>query len=109
MECLRGRRGARFDPGLMGGNCPTCGAIVGSDDDAVLPRASWSFDERAHRLVYRVGRYARFDGLEGPADRIELSVALVYADRDGNGAFDAARDRFEGLKLDAVSPYSWPE
>lgn len=31
MECLRGRRGARFDPGLMGGNCPTCGAIVGSE------------------------------------------------------------------------------
>lgn len=85
------------------------GAIVPSDDDAELPRASWYFDEHARRLVYRVGRYTRFDGLDGPADRIELAVSLVYTDRDGDGAFDAARDRFEGLKLDSVSPYSWPD
>jgi prepilin-type N-terminal cleavage/methylation domain-containing protein len=85
------------------------GAIVWPDDDADLPRASWYFDEHTRRLVYRVGRYTRFDGLDGPADRIELAVAFVYADRDGDGAFDAVRDRFEGLKLEAVSPYSWPE
>lgn len=85
------------------------GAIVWPDDDDELPRASWYFDERARRLVYRVGRYTRFDGLDGPADRIELAVAFVYTDRDGDDRFDAVRDRFEGLKLDAVSAYSWPE
>ena len=30
MECLRARSGARFDPGLTEGSCPSCGAIVGS-------------------------------------------------------------------------------
>ncbi|MEV7154932.1 hypothetical protein AB0N77_09935 [Streptomyces misionensis] len=31
MECTHARPGERFDPGLTEGNCPTCGAIVGSE------------------------------------------------------------------------------
>jgi hypothetical protein len=30
MDCLHGRS-ARFDPGRLAGNCPSCGAIVGSE------------------------------------------------------------------------------
>ena len=30
MECVHARPGARFDPALIAGSCPSCGAIVGS-------------------------------------------------------------------------------
>jgi prepilin-type N-terminal cleavage/methylation domain-containing protein len=85
------------------------GSLPWPEDDAELPRASWFFDEHSHRLVYRVGKHTRFDGLDGPSDRIDLEVAFVYTDRDGNGAFDAARDRFDGLRLQAVNAYDWLE
>jgi prepilin-type N-terminal cleavage/methylation domain-containing protein len=74
-----------------------------------LPRAIWYFDEHASALVYRVGSYARFEPLDGPSDRIELKVAFVYTDRDANGSFDAAVDRFDGLSLEPVHAYAWPD
>jgi prepilin-type N-terminal cleavage/methylation domain-containing protein len=76
---------------------------------ADVPRASWYFDEQAGRLVYRVGRHTRFAAREGPADRIELTVAFAYQDRNGNGVFDAAGDRFDGLKLAPLHAYDWPD
>jgi hypothetical protein len=33
----------------------------------------------------------------------------VYEDRDGDGVFDAAGDRFGGLKLAPVQAYRWPD
>jgi prepilin-type N-terminal cleavage/methylation domain-containing protein len=74
-----------------------------------LPRAAWYFDAYDGRLVYRPGRQAKFAALDGPADRIELGVTFVYDDRDGDGAFDASGDDFEGLRLEPVHAYSWPE
>ncbi len=85
------------------------GSLPWPEDDAELPRASWFFDERSHRLVYRVGKHTRFDRLDGPRDRIDLEVAFVYTDRDGNGEFDATGDRFGGLHLRAANAYDWPE
>jgi prepilin-type N-terminal cleavage/methylation domain-containing protein len=85
------------------------GSFPWPEDDAALPRASWFFDEHSRRLVYRVGKHTSFDGLDGASDRIDLEVAFVYADRDGDGAFDAARDRFDGLRLKALHAYAWPE
>ena len=76
---------------------------------ADVPHASWYFDEQSGRLVYRVGPYTRFAAREGPADRIELRVAFAYQDRNGNGVFDAAGDRFDGLKLAPVHTYDWPD
>jgi prepilin-type N-terminal cleavage/methylation domain-containing protein len=76
---------------------------------ADVPRASWYFDESSGRLVYRVGRSTRFVAQGGPADRIELRVAFAYQDRNGNGAFDAAGDHFDGLKLEPVHAYHWPD
>jgi prepilin-type N-terminal cleavage/methylation domain-containing protein len=76
---------------------------------ADVPPASWYFDAQSAHLVYRVGRYARFAAREGPADRIELRVAFAYQDRNGNGVFDAAGDRFDGLKLEPLHPYDWPD
>jgi hypothetical protein len=74
-----------------------------------IPRASWYFDERDGYLGYRLGRYTKFRAKEGPQDLIELRVAFVYQDRDGDGVFDAARDHFDGLRLEPVHAYEWPD
>lgn len=84
------------------------GALA-APESADVPRASWYFDEHSGRLVYRLGRYTRFAGRDGSADRIELQVAFAYQDRDGNGTFDATGDRFDGLKLEPVHAYDWPD
>jgi prepilin-type N-terminal cleavage/methylation domain-containing protein len=63
-----------------------------------IPRASWYFDEHDRYLAYRVGRYTRFDAKDGPPDLIELKVV-----------FDAAADRFDGLRLEPVHGYDWPD
>ena len=77
--------------------------------DTEMPRATWYFDERLGQLAYRVGRHTRFEALDGPADRIELRVAFIYRDRDGDAVFDAARDQFDGLRLEPVHAYAWPD
>jgi prepilin-type N-terminal cleavage/methylation domain-containing protein len=77
--------------------------------DGDVPRASWYFDEHSHRLVYVVGRYTRFDPLNGPPRRIELKTEFVFADRDGDGSYDPVRDDFEGLRLQPVHAFSWPD
>ena len=74
-----------------------------------LPRDSWYYDEHAGHLVYRVGKYTRFDGLDGPKDRVEFTTLFIYRDRDGDGAFDAVHDHFDGLRLEPVRPYRWPD
>jgi prepilin-type N-terminal cleavage/methylation domain-containing protein len=77
--------------------------------DGDVPRASWYFDEHSHRLVYLVGRYTRFDPLDGPRGRIELRTEFVFEDRDHDGSFDPVRDEFEGLRLAPVHAYAWPD
>jgi prepilin-type N-terminal cleavage/methylation domain-containing protein len=84
------------------------GAVVGPGRSEI-PRASWYFDEESQALVYRVGRYTRFAAKDGPADLIELETAFVFEDRDGDGSFDAASDRFGGLRLTPVHAYEWPD
>jgi len=74
-----------------------------------VPPASWYFDERTRRLVYRVGRYARFDAQGGPQDRIELKTEFVYADLNRSGAFEAVGDEFQGLRLTPAHAFAWPE
>jgi hypothetical protein len=74
-----------------------------------LPRAKWYFDEHAHSLGYRVGKYARFEPLGGPPDRVEFRVAFVFEDRDGDTVFDAARDHFQGLRFEPRHAYRWPD
>lgn len=78
-------------------------------EEVEIPRASWYYDERLGRLGYRVGRYTRFAAGTGSAELIELYVAFVYQDRDGDGVFDAAGDRFDGLRLTPVHAYDWPD
>jgi prepilin-type N-terminal cleavage/methylation domain-containing protein len=78
-------------------------------DAAAVPRASWYYDERAHVLVYRVGKHTKFRPLGGPPDRVELKVTFAYEDRDHDGSFDASRDHFDGLRLDPVDSYDWPD
>jgi prepilin-type N-terminal cleavage/methylation domain-containing protein len=83
--------------------------VLAAAAQADVPRATWYYDGQAGRLAYRVGRHTRFAAKEGPADRIELQVAFVYEDRDGDGMFDAAGDRFDGLRLEPVHSYDWPD
>lgn len=72
-----------------------------------LERASWYFDDGRGRLVYRVGKHAAFESLEGPPEHVELEVRFAYRDRDGNGRYDAGRDTFDGLALETVTSYLW--
>lgn len=74
-----------------------------------LPGGTWYYDEHAGSLAYRVGKHTRFDGLGGPASRVEFHVVFVFDDRDGNGTFDAARDHFEALRLEPRHAYRWPD
>lgn len=73
-----------------------------------LPRRSWYFDDQQKLMVYRPGRQSGFTAIDGPSDRIELKVNFVYRDRDADGAFNASRDHFDGLRLESVHAYSWP-
>lgn len=82
---------------------------VAAAAQADVPRATWYYEEAAHRLAYRVGRYTRFTAQGGPPDRIELRVAFVFDDRDADGVFDATGDRFGGLRLEPVHAYAWPD
>ena len=84
------------------------GTMTRPDRDA-LPRSVWYFDTADGRLVYLPGRRTGFEAREGPADGIELSVAFVYRDRDGDGRFDPSNDHFDGLSLESVYAYSWGE
>jgi prepilin-type N-terminal cleavage/methylation domain-containing protein len=78
-------------------------------DDRSLPRRSWYFDADENLLVYKPGRQAEFEPLDGPADRIEMQVSFVYRDRDSDGAFNASVDHFDGLRFASVHPYAWPD
>jgi len=76
--------------------------------DQSLPRRSWYFDTDENLLVYRPGRQAQFDPLDGPADRIEMQVNFVYRDRNADGVFNASVDHFDGLRFASVHSYVWP-
>jgi len=77
-------------------------------DDQSLPRRSWYFDAAENLLVYRPGRQADFEPLDGPSDRIEMQVSFVYRDRDSDGVFNASVDHFDGLRFASIHPYLWP-
>ena len=74
-----------------------------------LPGRSWYYDDRASRLVYRVGAYSRFTALDGPLNRVELVVRFVFRDQNGDGLYQAGSDIFDGLRLEPVYRYDWPE
>lgn len=76
-------------------------------DDQSPPRRSWYFDAGENRLVYRPGRQAKFDPLDGPSDRIEMQVSFVYRDRDFDGAYNASVDHFDGLRFASIHSYAW--
>jgi general secretion pathway protein G len=69
----------------------------------------WYFDAGRGRLVYRVGRQARFESDEGPADRVEFRVALGFRDRNDNGIYDAGADVFDGIWMQPVYAFQWSE
>lgn len=72
-----------------------------------MPRSTWYFAESERLLVYRPGRQAEFEPLEGPSDRIEMRVSFVYRDRDSDGRFNASVDHFDGLRFESVYAYNW--
>lgn len=107
---------ARMLAGLADGNPMTLlleppanyrGAYAASGGD--LERASWYFDSGRGRLVYRVGKHAEFETLDGLPGVVELFVQFAYDDRDEDGDYDAGRDTFEGLRLAEATVYRWAE
>jgi prepilin-type N-terminal cleavage/methylation domain-containing protein len=74
-----------------------------------LPGRSWYYDERASRLVYRVGTHSRFRAIDGPRDRIELAVRFAFRDENGDGRYQAGSDYFDGLRLEPSHRYDWPD
>ena len=83
------------------------GEFTGQPADA--PSGHWYFDTSIASLVYLVGGHTRFDGLEGPQDRALFQVRLAFTDMNGNGSYEPSRDRFDGIWLAPVYPYSWPD
>lgn len=82
--------------------------LISQYTSETMPRRAWFFDDDNGLLVYRPGRQARFQAINGPPDRIELRVSFVYEDRDSDGAFNASVDHFDGLRLESLHLYSWP-
>jgi prepilin-type N-terminal cleavage/methylation domain-containing protein len=83
------------------------GEVEGAPSEPVS--GHWYFDTSTGTLVYQVGGHTRFDGLDGPDDQALFQVRLAFKDNDGNGRFEAARDRFDGIWLAPVYAYSWPD
>ena len=83
------------------------GAFAGVPAGA--PAGHWYFDTVTATLVYLVGSHTRFDGLDGPDDRVLFRVRLAFADVNGNGIYDPSGDRFDGIWLAPVYAYSWPD
>ena len=83
------------------------GAFAGAPPDA--PSGHWYFDTATASLVYLVGGHTRFDGLDGPDDRVLFRVRLAFKDANGNGIYDPSADRFDGIWLAPVYAYSWPD
>ena len=69
----------------------------------------WYFNTEDGTLIYRVRSHTRFDGLEGPADRVLFQVRLAFADRNHNGRYDPSHDRFDGVLIASLYPYQWPD
>jgi general secretion pathway protein G len=83
------------------------GAFEGMPNDS--PSGHWYFDTSTGTLVYQVGSHTRFDGLDGPADQALFQVRLAFTDENGDGVYQASRDRFDGIWLAPVYAYSWPD
>ena len=83
------------------------GQFYGGPADA--PSGHWYYDTLTANLVYLVGGHTRFDGLDGPHDRVLFRVRLAFTDRNGNGSYESSRDRFDGIWLAPVYAYSWPD
>ena len=73
------------------------------------PSGHWYFDTLTANLVYLVGGHTRFDGLDGPDDRVLFRVRLAFTDRNGNGSYESSKDRFDGIWLAPVYAYRWPD
>lgn len=70
---------------------------------------NWYFDPDSGVLRYRV-RFPQY--LENaPAPPVELSwqVRLQYADAQGNGRYDPAVDRLQGVSLVPLDAHRWPK
>jgi len=68
---------------------------------------NWYFDRADRTLVYLVRNRTHFSGGAADPPRARFSVKLVYADKNGNGRFEAGIDAVEGLSLAPVEPYQW--
>lgn len=74
---------------------------------AGLENGNWYFDKRDGVLVYLARNKGYFASPLQDPPRVRFAIQLVYADANGNGAFDRGVDRIEGLRLSALEAYRW--
>lgn len=82
------------------------GAIARADEGSAPPR-HWYFDETTRHLVYRLGAPFGLPVREKATPDPEFTLRVSYADRDGSGMFEAARDELHGVRLERVAGVEW--
>lgn len=77
-------------------------------DWSTVPPGAWVYDRSDGTLGYRV-RHARFidTGAGAPPARVRWRIEPVYVDLDGDGRFEAGRDRLVNVRLRPVTAYRW--
>ena len=83
---------------------------IGEFDQSVPPGVAggdWYFDTRSRTLVYVVRNTEFFEGVLGDPERARFRVRLAFEDRNGNGRYDAPRERIEGVIIEPVEPHRW--
>lgn len=74
--------------------------------ERLAPRR-WYYEPQQGILIYRVAYGEYLDtALPGPP-RIRFQLQLRYADRNGNGRYDAGSEDLDGVGLVALEPYAW--
>lgn len=85
---------------------------VGELDDGnpgSAPVRHWYFDGTTRRLVYRLGEPYAIGRSASAVDDPAFSVNVQFADRDGNGRFEASRDELYGVRLTRMAGAEWLE
>ena len=74
---------------------------------ASVPPRNWYFDVSTRQLVYHKGEPYSSTGNRGLMDDPAFSVHVAYADRNGDGSFQAGTDELYGVRLHRVAGADW--
>ncbi len=72
-----------------------------------VPARHWYFDRHSALLIYQPGFPFAFRAPDTLTDTLAFAVHIEFADQDGSGTFDAARDELHGVRLMRVAGKRW--